>query len=435
MSLLSFERQFSNLKLNTRGGGEKSPHKVAMLLAVIELIAAEVITENKIFFNEKLKEVFTKNFNALAKESDRNNPHLPFFHLRSSGFWHHHLKPGKASSYAELATASGAGILAENIAFAYLDDELFELLGNGVARELLKTSLHKNLTDQDRNQLLDVGKGWDWLQCEVTVQDYFLMLNKELVGQKYSKAEHRRALLSKLKNRSEGSIEFKHQNISAVLVEMGQPYIQGYKPAFNYQQQLKQVVLAHLAAHPSVIDSIAQAADSLGPELPTQIDWASVFDSEIPERISSIQEPARQYLARKTNFCERERNNRQLGERGEAFVIEFERYRLNQAGRADLAKEVEWSSSSRGDGLGYDVRSFNTDRDGELFIEVKTTSSGKYQPFFISDNEVAFSNACAQHYSLYRVYDFKQQARIYQLPGAVDQYVHLQPQSYKASFS
>lgn len=49
MSLLSFERQFSNLKLNTRGGGEKSPHKVAMLLAVIELIAAEVITENKIF--------------------------------------------------------------------------------------------------------------------------------------------------------------------------------------------------------------------------------------------------------------------------------------------------------------------------------------------------------------------------------------------------
>ena len=245
MSLLSYERQFSNLKLNIRGGGEKSPHKVAMLLAIIELIAAEVITENKFFFDEELKKVFAKNFNALAKESDRNHPHLPFFHLRSSGFWHHHLKPGKASSYTQLATASSAGILAENIAFAYLDEELFELLGNGVARELLKTSLHKNLTDQDRNQLLDVGKGWDWLQCEVTVQDYFLMLNKELVGQKYSKAEHRRALLSKLKNRSEGSIEFKHQNISAVLVEMGQPYIQGYKPAFNYQQQLKQVVLAH----------------------------------------------------------------------------------------------------------------------------------------------------------------------------------------------
>jgi len=435
VSLLCFEHRFSSLKLNTRGGGEKSPHKVAMLLAVIDLIANETISENRIYFNQALKAAFTDNFNKLAGPSDRDNPHLPFFHLRSSVFWHHYIKPGKTEAYNKLSTVSSPGVVNEHIAFAYLDEELFELLAYGVARELLKTSLHKNLTAQDRTQLLDVGKGWDWLQCEATVQDYFLMLNKELGGQKYSKAEHRRALLLKLNSRSEGSIEFKHQNISAVLVEMGQPYIQGYKPAFNYQQQLKQVVLAHLAAHPSDIDAIAHAADDISPELPTQIDWANVFDSELPERIASVQEPKRRYLARKTNFSERERNNRQLGERGEAFVIEFERYRLSQAGRADLAREVEWSSSEHGDGLGYDVRSFNPGRDEELFIEVKTTNSGKYQPFFISENEVAFSKARARQYSLYRVYDFKQQARIFELSGAVEQHVHLQPQSYKASFN
>ena len=38
MSLLSYEHQFANLKLNSRGGGEKSPHKVAMLLAVVDLM-------------------------------------------------------------------------------------------------------------------------------------------------------------------------------------------------------------------------------------------------------------------------------------------------------------------------------------------------------------------------------------------------------------
>ena len=75
------------------------------------------------------------------------------------------------------------------------------------------------------------------------------------------------------------------------------------------------------------------------------------------------------------------------------------------------------------------------ERDQELFIEVKTTNSGKYQPFFISANEVEFSRDTSDQYSLYRVFDFKHQARIYQLRGAVDQHVHLQPKNFRASFS
>ena len=38
--------------------------------------------------------------------------------------------------------------------------------------------------------------------------------------------------------RTDPSIEFKHSNISAVLVERGQPYIDGYKPRGNYQRML-----------------------------------------------------------------------------------------------------------------------------------------------------------------------------------------------------
>ncbi|MBB6262391.1 hypothetical protein FHS77_002965 [Paenochrobactrum gallinarii] len=43
------------------------------------------------------------------------------------------------------------------------------------------------------------------------------MLADDIAGRRYSKAEHRRALLPLLNERSEGSVEFKHQNISAVL--------------------------------------------------------------------------------------------------------------------------------------------------------------------------------------------------------------------------
>lgn len=74
-------------------------------------------------------------------------------------------------------------------------------------------------------------------------------------------------------------------------------------------------------------------------------------------------------------------------------------------------------------------------KDKELFIEVKTTNSGKYQPFLITDNELAFSKDFAESYSLYRVYDFKERARLFQMPGAVDKFVNLRPELYRASFT
>jgi hypothetical protein len=261
------------------------------------------------------------------------------------------------------------------------------------------------------------------------------MLNKELRGERYSKAQHRRALLERLNNRTEGAIEFKHQNISAVLLELGQPYIAGYKPAFNYQQQLKQVVIAYMAGHQVDVEGILETAQQEVGLIPiVAVDWEKVLDQELPEHITKVAETQRSYLARKPNYTDREMRNRSLGEGGEKFVIEFEKYRMEKAGRSDLINEIRWSSKEEGDGLGFDIRSFNPERDEELFIEVKTTSSGKYQPFFISDNEVAFSKDRSDHYSLYRVYEFKNEARIFMLPGAIDQHVNLEPKNYRASF-
>ena len=79
---------------------------------------------------------------------------------------------------------------------------------------------------------------WSNIEVELIVADYFKMLSSELKGENYSKATHRRSLLPLLANRSDGSVEFKHQNISAVLVNLGQPYIKGYLPRFNYQKIL-----------------------------------------------------------------------------------------------------------------------------------------------------------------------------------------------------
>ena len=76
------------------------------------------------------------------------------------------------------------------------------------------------------------------------------------------------------------------------------------------------------------------------------------------------------------DFVARDAANRDLGRRGEEFVVEFERKRLHDGGRRDLAQRIEWTAQVRGDGAGYDVQSFNADESARL-IEVKTTGLGK----------------------------------------------------------
>jgi len=433
MGLIYYENQFSKLRTNRRDG-QVSPHKIVMMFAVLDLFEKNKITHNRIYFDMLLKDAFSYHFNQLAGVGDRNNPHLPYFHLRSSGFWHLSVRPGKQEVYDQLTTASGTGIIDECIQYAYLDDELFELLGHEVVRKLLREVLYKNLDDEDRFNLLDVGKGWNWLECELLVDLYFKMLEMQVSNQSFVKKQLYSDLIPSLNNRNIKSVESKCQNVSAIMVQYGYPYVTGLKPRWNYQKQLERVVLTRLAGQVNQIEDVIQQ-NLLVPECSeTVADWSKVYDADIPEHIPGVKESKPEYLARKIDYSQRESNNRKLGERGEKFVLEYERYRMSQAGRDDLIEEVEWSSKVKGDGLGYDIRSFDPATDHERYIEVKTTNSGKYQPFYISENEVAFSKDYADQYCLYRVYQFRTDPRLFSMDGKIDQYVQLLPKTYKAIF-
>jgi hypothetical protein len=123
-----------------------------------------------------------------------------------------------------------------------------------------------------------------------------------------------------------------------------------------------------------------------------------------------------------------------MGERGEEFALKFEKNRLALLNREDLAREVEWTSKEKGDGAGYDIRSFDPKSEKELFIEVKTSNCGKYQPFYISENEVSFSKDNSEQYSLYRVFNFRRDPKLFMLPGDIRQNVQLVANTYKAIF-
>ena len=92
--------------------------------------------------------------------------------------------------------------------------------------------------------------GWTDEENDLIVAVYFAMLAEDVAGRKYNKAEHRRSLLPLLNDRSKSAVEFKHQNISAVLKGLGEDWIPGYKPAFNFQTSLADAVVRWLTAHP-----------------------------------------------------------------------------------------------------------------------------------------------------------------------------------------
>jgi hypothetical protein len=277
------------------------------------------------------------------------------------------------------------------------------------------------------------GDDWSREEVEATVGDYFAMLRDELAGLPVNKSERNLRLRRLLQNRSKGSVEFKHANISAVLTLHAYPYIDGYKPRFNFQVLLEQVVLEYLDVHRDFFEPLVT-----GPVLnPTASPDAEAFEVsrvvEAPPEEMRIPQTVWSPSARisRFDFVARDAANRDLGRRGEEFVLEVERKRLHDGGRRDLVPRIEWTAHIRGDGAGYDVRSFNGDGTSRL-IEVKTTGLGKYFPFNVTVNEVRCSQARPDEFHLYRVFHFGPDARLYILPGELSKSCHLDATQYRA---
>lgn len=281
------------------------------------------------------------------------------------------------------------------------------------------------------------GRGTDWSHAEVeaTVADYFAMLAKELTGVPYIKAEHRRQLTTLLNGRSAQSIEFKHANISAILLELHFPYISGYKPRSNYQQLLYEVVADRLASNRPLLDLAAAAADQ--PIAVPEVDDILSVLTDPPAPTSPAHratEPAPLRMGFSIDYLAREAHNRSLGSAGEEFVINYERARLIRAGQESLAAKIEHTSLARGDGAGFDILSYET-TGRERLIEVKTTKYGRDTPFFVTRNEVAVSERQAPAYHLYRLFTFRTSPQLFTLTGALSATCRLSPSTYLATVS
>lgn len=262
------------------------------------------------------------------------------------------------------------------------------------------------------------------------------MLTMELAGQEYSKTQHRNSLLRLLDNRSAAAVELKHANISAVLIELGCPYIDGYKPRGNYQALLFDVV-SDRVERDQLFNKVALDAVERPAISPPTAPAGEIFEDPPEVRLSAKSERMPyegQRTPVKRDYLAREAQNRALGLAGEEFVVGIERARLIRSGKDALADKVEHVSASRGDGLGYDVLSFEPTGRPRL-IEVKTTSFGKETPFYLSRGELDFSKSKEDEFQLYRLFNFRRDPRVFALRGSIERHCLLDAISYLARFS
>lgn len=158
-------------------------------------------------------------------------------------------------------------------------------------------------------------ENWSPDENDQIVADYFAMLVLDIARLPYNKAQHRRRLREGLKSRSDGSVEFKHQNISAVLKGLGETWITGYKPAFNFQASLEDAVLRWLERNRAWLER----TPSLPPDnvlLDEPMIWIG------PPPTLSNQPPPTELdqmlrLARKFDVAGRDARNRALGRAGD----------------------------------------------------------------------------------------------------------------------
>lgn len=104
-----------------------------------------------------------------------------------------------------------------------------------------------------------------------------------------------------------------------------------------------------------------------------------------------------------TNYIENEKENKRIGDLGELLVLQHEQEKLKSLG---IKKEPEHKSKSEGDGLGYDILSYN-EKGQEIYIEVKTTVRNFDTPFFITRNELERSKQDSDKFFLYRLYEYE----------------------------
>ena len=128
-------KKFSKLRVDKSKG--VAPHKPILLLSIINFFERGSTKENRIFLTAELISTFKRFWHQLGTARHNSDIALPFYHLTGDQFWHLKAKPGYESVIESKVKLRTVRALRQFVFYAYLDDELFQLLLHPVSRDSL----------------------------------------------------------------------------------------------------------------------------------------------------------------------------------------------------------------------------------------------------------------------------------------------------------
>ncbi len=223
-----------------------------------------------------------------------------------------------------------------------------------------------------------------------------------------------------------------------VIIEFANRIANPYKPlnyffsggneANNFLRNLGFKIKEKSSAYNIIEDKIIDVAEECIEEKMLHINTPSILEKE------TMLPTVEYFKAKKVDFEEIEQSNKEIGLNGEEFILEYEKKELIKKGLNELAEKITHTSLIEGDGAGYDIKSYTPDGDIK-YIEVKTTSGVKDTIFFLSINELKFSQKYSENYYLYRVYEFNKEVKygkLHIIKGDLNRHFNLEPIKFKA---
>lgn len=151
---------FSRLRTDRTGGWtavtkSRAPNKPLLLLSVLDLFAQGQLQGNFIEITPELGEAFASYWACIMPPERTGNLVLPFFHLRTSGFWHLVPQPGQEDTLNAVGSIGALSQLKRFVLGATLDGDLYNLLQAEPTRQALRmTLLETYFSPEGRTALL-----------------------------------------------------------------------------------------------------------------------------------------------------------------------------------------------------------------------------------------------------------------------------------------
>ena len=206
---MDYVEEFKNLRSNNKWG-RRSPHKAVLMLAVIDMYEQSILTENEVYYDNKLKSLYLELWNKVLPEEPLLHPdaYLPFWYLQSNSFWHIIPKRGQEdilSLMRDNNVKPSEIKLYNSVKYAELDDDLYFMMTIPSGRSSLKRALLETYFDLTEKQVEKLSESKDNVvdYSASALSEYEKLLSKEKVNVKKKNVATDNEVMSQFNNLNE----------------------------------------------------------------------------------------------------------------------------------------------------------------------------------------------------------------------------------------